>query len=440
MLICISENPLRTITGEIGSGHGKDKKHSLSPSLENISIQGNLEIIMNILKGGLENVSGFLFSAKKCGIKYQNRLDFALIHALSPCNASGLFTTNRIIAAPVRLCRQRIGNRIRSILMNANNANACTGDEGFQHALLLTGEVAREMKTAPESVLMASTGVIGAQLPVKKMKKAIPDLVRELSIENGPLIPQAIMTTDTFPKEFAVRFHASQGTYTIGGIAKGAGMIAPDMATLLSFVITDAPLERDILDTLFKRCVTKTFNHISIDGDMSTNDTALILSPQSEKTLHGTDIETFEESLLTVLSRLSEMIIKDGEGTTKVVQITVRGARSGDDARRAAKAVAESLLVKTAFFGNDPNWGRIACAVGYSGAAVEEKNLSLSFEKLKILERGAPCSYDMDELLDIVKRSRFEITVDIGMGTESCTFLTTDISYEYVKINSEYTS
>lgn len=395
---------------------------------------------MNILKGGLENVSGFLFSAKKCGIKYRNRLDFALIHALSPCIASGLFTTNRITAAPVRLCRERIDNSIRSILINASNANACTGDEGLQHALLLTGEVAREMKTAPESILMASTGVIGVPLPVEKMKRAIPDLVRELSKENGPLVPQAIMTTDTFPKECAVMFSSSQGAYTIGGIAKGAGMIAPDMATLLSFIITDAPLERETLDTLFKRCVVKTFNHISIDGDMSTNDTALILSPQSEKTLHGTDIETFEESLLMVLTRLAEMIIKDGEGTTKAVQITVRGAQSSNDARRAAKAIAESLLVKTALFGNDPNWGRIACAVGYSGAAVEEKNLSISFEKLRILERGIPCSYDMDALRDIVRKSRFEIIVDIGMGTGSCTFLTTDISYEYVKINSEYTS
>lgn len=395
---------------------------------------------MKILKGGLENVRGFTFSAKECGIKYKDRLDLALIHSLSPCNASGLFTKNRISAAPVKLCRKRIEKSIQSILINANNANASTGETGYQNAILLTDEIARHLSIAAESVLMASTGVIGVQLPVDKIMAQIPQLVEDLSPENAHLVPLAIMTTDTHPKEFAVSFSSSRGEFNIGGIAKGSGMIAPDMATLLTFVITDAPIARESLDSIFRRCINSTFNAITIDGDMSTNDTAIVLSPISDNYLNGRDLLLFEDSLMAVLAKLSEMIIIDGEGTTKAVKVAVTGAKTDDDAKKAARAISESLLVKTAIFGRDPNWGRIACAAGYSGAAIEEDHLSISFENIKILERGTPLQFDREALEKIMSRREYTINVNLGMGEGSATFMTTDISYDYIKINSEYTT
>jgi glutamate N-acetyltransferase/amino-acid N-acetyltransferase len=396
---------------------------------------------MKILNGGLENVRGFSFSARECGIKYENKLDLALIHSSTPCNASGLFTKNRIFAAPVKLCRERIGNRIHSILMNSNNANASTGQIGYQNALVITDELARQLDIASESVLMASTGVIGVQLPVNKIISEIPHLVKGLSAENARLVPIAIMTTDTRPKEFAVSFSSSMGDFNIGGIAKGSGMIAPDMATLLSFLITDAPLERKDLDTIFRKCINDTLNSITIDGDMSTNDTAIILSPISDNYLNDSkDLRLFEDSLMAVLTKLSSMLIDDGEGATKSIKVVVSGAKTDEDAKKAAKTISESLLVKTAIFGKDPNWGRIACAAGYSGAEIEEENLSISFENIKILERGTPLQFDKETLDKIMSRREYTINIDLGMGRGKSTFMTTDISYDYIKINSEYTT
>jgi glutamate N-acetyltransferase/amino-acid N-acetyltransferase len=395
---------------------------------------------MKILDGGLENVRGFSFSARECGIKYENKLDLALIHSSTPCNASGLFTKNRIFAAPVRLCRERIGNRIHSILMNSNNANASTGQIGYQNALMLTDELAKQLDIASDSVLMASTGVIGVQLPVEKIMGEIPHLVKGLSTESARLVSMAIMTTDTRPKEYAVSFSSSMGDFNIGGIAKGSGMIAPDMATLLSFLITDAPLERKDLDNIFRKCINDTLNSITIDGDMSTNDTAILLSPISDNYLNGRDLRVFENSLMAVLTKLSEMLIDDGEGATKSIKVSVSGAKTDDDAKKAAKAISESLLVKTAIFGKDPNWGRIACAAGYSGAEVEEENLSISFENIKILERGTPLQFDKEALDKILSRREYTISINLGMGRGKCTFMTTDISYDYIKINSAYTT
>ncbi len=395
---------------------------------------------MKVLNGGLENVRGFSFSVRECGIKYENKLDLALIHSSTPCNASGLFTKNRIHAAPVKLCRERIGNRIHSILINSNNANAGTGQIGYQNTLMITDELAKQLDIVSESVLMASTGVIGVQLPVDKIMGEMPHLVKGLSAENARLVPIAIMTTDTRPKEFAVSFSSSMGDFNIGGIAKGSGMIAPDMATLLSFLITDVPIERKDLDTIFRKCINDTFNSITIDGDMSTNDTAILLSPISDNYLNGRDLHLFEDSLMAVLTELSSMLIDDGEGATKSIKVAVSGAKTDEDAKKAAKTISESLLVKTAIFGKDPNWGRIACAAGYSGAEVEEENLSISFENIKILERGTLLQFDKEALDKIISQREYTIHIDLGMGRGKSTFMTTDISYDYIKINSEYTT
>lgn len=396
---------------------------------------------MNELSGGLNNIAGFTFSAIESGIRYKDRLDLALIHSTAPCVASGVFTQNRIAAAPVRLCRERINNRIQTLVINATNANACTGDIGYSNAMNITEAVGKHLNIETDSILMASTGIIGVQLPMGTIINSIPKLTRELSPENGPLVPKAIMTTDTFPKEFAVSTSTSKGEIRICGIAKGSGMIAPNMATLLSFIITDAGIPKEILDPIFTRCIDKTLNSLTIDGDTSTNDTAILLSPETATALSGKeDLLLFEEALLLVLEKLSEMLVKDAEGSTKCIQILVTGAKTESDARNAAKSISESLLVKTALFGNDPNWGRIACAAGYSGALVEEKSLSISFDDIVLLQNGIPLDYNTKKLQEIISRTEYSITVDLGIGGEKASFLTSDITYDYIRINAEYST
>ncbi|MBN2042085.1 MAG: bifunctional glutamate N-acetyltransferase/amino-acid acetyltransferase ArgJ [Spirochaetes bacterium] len=396
---------------------------------------------MNKIDGGLDQVPGYRFSAMECGIRYKDRLDFCIIVTDVPCNAAGLFTTNKIFAAPVRLCRERIGNSIRAILINATNANASTGEQGYNNTLLLTEAVAKELKSEKDSVLMASTGVIGHQLPVDKMLKAVPDLTGSLSRENGSVIPKAIMTTDTYPKSIACEFSTSLGKFRLAGTAKGSGMIAPNMATLLSFLITDCPVDKKTLDLLLKKCINITYNAITIDGDMSTNDTVLLFSPVSERYIQKEDdIKEFENALEYILTELARMLVMDGEGATKFVIINVTGAKDDIEAVMIARSVSESLLVKTAFFGTDPNWGRIACAAGYSGASVNEENLSIYIENIPLLEKGVPVASDAKKLKQAMSEREFSVLIDIGIGNGKAKFYTCDISYDYVKINAEYTT
>ncbi len=396
---------------------------------------------MKMITGGLENVPGFTFSAIECGIRYENRLDYALIFSKTPCNAAGMFTVNKVFAAPVKLCRERIENPVHGILINATNANACTGDEGYANAKKLTGDAASLLGAPPESFLMASTGIIGRQLPAGKMIESHNMLVRNLSQTNGSRIPRAIMTTDTVPKFLCVSFTTSRGDFFMAGTAKGAGMIAPDMATLLCFIVTDAPIPRTVLKEQFTGAVRKTLNSITIDGDMSTNDTALILSPRSDDPLTDAgDIASFREALDYLLEDLAVKLVSDGEGTTKVVTVRVINASGDDDARKIAKSVAESVLVKTALFGNDPNWGRIAAAAGYSGAEVAESSLSISFDDCVLLRNGVPVPFDRDAIMPIIEKRAFTVTVDIGLGKSESVMRTTDLSYDYVKINAEYST
>ncbi len=396
---------------------------------------------MKILDGGLENVPGYRFSAVKAEIKYKDRLDYCLIVPDVLCNASGMFTTNLMAAAPVKLCRERIGNPVSAIVINATNANACTGTEGYENAKILTGDIAARLHSSPESVLMCSTGVIGRQLPAEKMIESHGELVKNLSRENGTVIPRAIMTTDTYPKAVSVSFSTGRGDFTIAGTAKGSGMIAPDMATLLCYIITDAPVSKENLDIIFRSTVETTLNAITIDGDMSTNDTAIILSPLSGNPLSSaTDLEIFMRALLHVMSGIAEMLIHDAEGATKLVRIHVINAESDEDAKKAARAISESLLVKTAFFGRDPNWGRIAAAAGYSGAMVKEESLTVMFENITVLSMGKPGDYDRNSLMDVLSKREFSVTVDLGLGSGRAMMITSDISYDYVRINAEYTT
>jgi len=260
---------------------------------------------MEKISGGLENVKGFRFSSIKCGIRYEERLDYTIIVPDLPCNAAGVFTTNKIFAAPVKICRERINKPVAAILINATNANACTGEEGYSNAAILTKDVSERLNTPADSILMASTGIIGRQLPVEKMLKSHDLLLDGLSSSNGPSVAEAIMTTDTVPKARAARFRCGSREHAIAGVAKGSGMIAPDMATLLSFIITDAPVKKPDLDAIFKEAVNKTFNSITIDGDTSTNDTAIILSPVSDAPLsEEMDLEKFKEALEYILLSL----------------------------------------------------------------------------------------------------------------------------------------
>jgi len=416
----------------------RDKK---SLPVNNIILFSQKRHVMKILDGGLENIPGYSFNAIKCGIKYDDRLDYCIIYSENPCHCGGLFTTNKICAAPVTLCRQRINNPIHGVVVNATNANACTGDEGMSNAVALTDDIAQKLNISPESILMSSTGVIGHQLPLEKMLNSHEELLSKLTSKEGELIPQAIMTTDTFPKSIALSFNTSQGEYFVGGTAKGSGMIAPDMATMLSYILTDAPIEKETLQRIFKDGVNHTFNSITIDGDTSTNDTALILCPISQEPLTTKDdLKAFEDALKHVLISLAEMLVKDGEGATKLLRITVQNALTTDDAQKGAASIANSLLVKTAFFGKDPNWGRIAMAIGKSGAQVKEDKLDIFIGSYHLLDKGKPTLIDLSTLDNYLSQDDISVTVDLHLGTESWTYLSSDLTYEYVKINAEYTT
>ncbi|MCL2155097.1 MAG: bifunctional glutamate N-acetyltransferase/amino-acid acetyltransferase ArgJ [Leptospirales bacterium] len=395
---------------------------------------------MKVLNGGLENVSGFSFSSIKCGIRYEDKLDYALILSKHPCNASGVFTTNRIAAAPVKICRERISNKINAILINSTNANACTGIEGYNNAVNLAKDIAEKVHIPNDSVLTASTGIIGRQLPIDKMLSSHQELVKNLNHHEGHSVAQAIMTTDTIPKEAAASFEYNGRSYSVAGIAKGSGMISPNMATLLSFIITDASILKTDMDIIFKRIIKKTFNSITIDGDMSTNDTAILLSHDSNEYLPKEALGEFELSLEYVMSKLAELLIFDGEGATKSVRVNVINANNNNEAELIARAVSNSLLVKTAFFGNDPNWGRIACAAGYSGAEVYEEKLSIYINKTALLINGTPIEIDYKELENTLKERNFSVTIDVSLGNGEASMLTTDLSYDYVKINAEYST
>lgn len=396
---------------------------------------------MKYIEDGLASVSGYLFSAVKAEIRYKDRLDFSLIYSEQPCNAAAVFTTNKISAAPVNISKSRIDENIHAILINSTNANACTGEEGYNTANFLSNSLAGKLDIPGNSILLASTGIIGQQLPCKKMNNSIPELIDNLSVEKSKLMAESIMTTDTYPKETAYMFNTKQGNFYIAGIAKGSGMIAPNMATMLSFLITDAPIEKKYLNNTFKKFINRTFNAITIDGDMSTNDTAIILSPQKNNCLsEESDLKNFETALFKVLEDLAKMLVKDGEGATKCVKINVINAKSEQDAQSAAKSVAESLLVKTALFGEDPNWGRIACAVGYSRAEFSMDELSIKFNDQEVFKNGMPTDFNLDDIINIIKDNEFEITINLNCGKHEWSFLTSDLSYEYVKINAEYST
>jgi glutamate N-acetyltransferase/amino-acid N-acetyltransferase len=392
------------------------------------------------------NIIGFSFSTVEAAIKKAGRKDLALIYSEVPATAAAVFTTSSVKAAPVLVSREHIaGGTAQALIVNSGNANACTGEPGMMVAQETSSLIARALGINATAVQVCSTGVIGVQMPMERIRTAIPALVDGLTAGTLDDIAQAIMTTDTFPKMEARSGQAGGISYAVAGIAKGAGMIMPNMATMLSFIITDAAVEPTFLQQSFRRAVDGSFNAITVDGDMSTNDTCLIMangmSGNPLITEGSPEGDSFEVLLNDVLLSLAKQIVKDGEGATKFVEIRVGGARDDADAKRAAMAIANPSLVKTAFFGQDANWGRIFAAVGYSGAEVDQSRLSLRFDDITMARNGVFAGEDAEARgTEVLKQKEFTVSVDLGIGTGTATVYTSDLTHEYVSINADYRS
>ncbi len=376
---------------------------------------------------------GFRFSAVNAGVKSPEvrRTDMGLVFCEGQAVLSGVFTRNLVKAAPVVVGQELTGRgKVKAILANAGNANACTGDQGIRDARFLMETAARELGVRSDEVVPLSTGVIGVRLPVQRMASRIPALVSALG--NDPeVFARSIMTTDTFPKVVS----RSVGNAAVLGVAKGAGMIAPDMATTLAVVLTDAVITKQVLDNIINKSIERTFNAITIDGDMSTNDTLLAVSSNQV----AENINEVEKGIAEVIRDLALLLVRDGEGATKFVTITVAGASDDRDAKTAAMSVANSLLVKTALFGADPNWGRILAAVGYSGILFSPEDVTISISGHRVVERGMESEgFSENALHALLKEREIGIDIRIGGGPGTFSVYTSDLSYDYVKINSEY--
>ena len=387
-------------------------------------------------------VQGFKAAAVVAGLKKGDALDIALIVSDREAAAAGIFTTNKVRAAPVILSERHLENgKARAIIANAGNANACTGDPGLNDARRTAELVGQGLGISPEDVLVASTGVIGQELDMDLIAGAIPGLTKTLALDAVPLAAQAIMTTDSFPKISSFEGQAGGHTYRITGIAKGAGMIMPNMATMLSFILSDISISSDDLKSALLSSVETTFNRISVDGDTSTNDTVLAMANglAGNEELKGEDYDIFAEGLRNVMWNLARMIVRDGEGATKLVSVEVKNAFSPLDALRAARTVANSSLVKTALYGQDPNWGRVMAALGRAEIEMREDQVDIWIDDVQIVAKGLGRGAEAEKLAaEIMTRNEFSLTIDLNEGGYHDRMLTCDLTHEYVTINADY--
>ncbi|TCD47512.1 bifunctional glutamate N-acetyltransferase/amino-acid acetyltransferase ArgJ [Chlorobium sp. N1] len=388
---------------------------------------------------------GFVTSAASAGIKYSGRSDMFLMLSDTAAATAGVFTTNLCSAAPVVLSRRHLesaGGAMRAIVCNSGNANAATGEEGMKDAETMARETARALGIEAREVLVSSTGVIGQLLPMDKVAAGIEALPAGLQKESGIESAEAIMTTDTFPKFFSLDVALSHGTARISGIAKGSGMIAPNMATMLAFMATDASIGHELLQEALRRANSSSFNAITVDGDTSTNDMAVIMAGGTGPSIEAGsgDLERFTLALESLMGFLARLIVIDGEGATKLVEINVRDAATEEEAAMAARTIATSNLVKTALHGEDANWGRIIAAAGRSGARFREEDLELFFEELPILRKGLRADFSEEEAAAILHRPSYALTLRLGAGSASARVWTCDLSKEYVDINGSYRS
>lgn len=407
---------------------------------------------MDTFKGSVTSPKGFYAASTAAGIKYKDRADMAMIYSKTPCVCAGTFTTNIVKAAPVKWDMNIVetSEYVHAVVINAGIANACTGEKGLKHCSETAQTVSETMNISENSVLVASTGVIGMEVPMDKICAGIGQMAPELSetLEAGTKAARAIMTTDTVPKHIAVSFEAGGKTVTVGGMCKGSGMIHPNMCTMLGFITTDAAITKELLTKALKEDVKDTYNMVSVDGDTSTNDTVLLLANGEAKNplidTENEDYEKFKTALNTVNTYLSKKIAGDGEGATALFEVKIIGADTKENAVTLAKSVVTSSLTKAAIYGHDANWGRILCAMGYSGVSFDPEKVDLYFEsavgKLKIIENGVSTGYDEAEASRILDCEAVTAIADIKMGEAAATAWGCDLTYDYVKINADYRS
>ena len=418
-------------------------------------------IIVKKIEGGVTAAKGFQASSTAAQIKYQGRTDMAMIYSASPCAAAGTFTRNVVKAAPVIWDRDlvRSGKPMHAVVVNSGIANACTGQEGLDYCRQTAEAAAQHLPVPADSVLVGSTGVIGFQLPIDRIRAGVAALAGELGddIAHGTAAAQAIMTTDTHKKECACTFELDGKTVTVGGMAKGSGMIHPNMCTMLGYVTTDAAVEASVLQTAVSAIVDVTFNMISVDGDTSTNDTLLVLANGEAGNAvidkaEGPAYEALFEAIHTVCRELAMQMAGDGEGATKLIEVNVQGMDTVSNARTLAKSVICSSLTKAAVYGSDANWGRILCALGYAGVEFDPNDLQLYFvdeenksgdgsdKRMLIFTDGAAADYSEEEATELLKKEKVTILAQFHMGEASATAWGCDLTYDYVKINADYRS
>lgn len=392
---------------------------------------------------GVTFAKGFTAAGVKAGIKKSGNLDVAVIYTKTQAVVAGTFTQNKVAAAPVYVSKEVVATgTAHAIVANAGCANACTGQQGLDDAHKMAQIAADELGVNANDVIVGSTGVIGVNLPMDKLEAGIKDAVANLSADGSDNAGRAIITTDTHSKSVTCEFELSGKTVRMGAIAKGSGMIRPNMATMLCYITTDIAIDQPLLQKAVSSCVEKSFNMISVDGDMSTNDMVIVLANgeanNAKITAENADYQIFFDKLMMLCTELAKQIAADGEGASKFLTINVKGAKSFADAKTVGMAIANSPLVKTAFFGEDPNWGRVICAVGYSGADMVPEKTVVKFGGITIFANGTGATYDEKALAHVMKQKDIVIDIELNMGQEDATVWSCDLSYEYVKINGEY--
>lgn len=392
---------------------------------------------------GVTFAKGFTAAGVKAGIKKSGNLDVAVIYTKTQAIVAGTFTQNKVAAAPVYVSKEVVATgTAHAIVANAGCANACTGQQGLDDAHKMAQIAADELGVNADDVIVGSTGVIGVNLPMDKLEAGIKDAVANLSADGSDNAGRAIITTDTHSKSVTCEFELSGKTVRMGAIAKGSGMIRPNMATMLCYITTDIAIDQALLQKAVSGCVEKSFNMISVDGDMSTNDMVIVLANgeanNAKITEENADYQIFFDKLMMLCTELAKQIAADGEGASKFLTINVKGAKSFADAKTVGMAIANSPLVKTAFFGEDPNWGRVICAVGYSGADMVPEKTVVKFGGITIFANGTGATYDEKALAHVMKQKDIVIDIELNMGQEDATVWSCDLSYEYVKINGEY--
>lgn len=407
---------------------------------------------MKQIAGGVTAAKGYEAASTAAGIKYQNRTDMAMIYSQVPCVAAGTFTTNVVKAAPVKWDQQIVksGAKVQAVIVNSGIANACTGAEGFGYCKDTADAAAAALGISADGVLVGSTGVIGKQIPIEKLTAGVAELAKkkQATLESGQEAAKAIMTTDTKEKELAVEIEVAGKTVTIGGMAKGSGMIHPNMCTMLAFITTDAVISKETLQKALSEDVDDTYNMISVDGDTSTNDTVLLLAngmAENEEIIYGSEAyETFTEALHVINEYLAKKIAGDGEGATALFEVKAVGCESKEQAKILAKSIVCSNLTKTAIAGHDANWGRILCAMGYSGAQFDPERVDLFFEsaagKIQIIENGTAVNYSEAEATKILSEPEVTAIADVKMGEETAIAWGCDLTHGYIEINADYRS